>query len=64
MPGGMYMTYPAPLELIDAVLNAEPPATTLRKLPNSRKLCIDADTFKAQMVQNILSELDSAAAKS
>ena len=64
VPGGMYMTYPEPLELIHAVLNAGPPATTLRKLPNSRKLCIDADTFKALMVQNILSELDSAATKS
>lgn len=64
VPGGMYMTYPVPLELIHAVLNAEPPATTLRKLPNSRKLCIDADAFKTQMVQNILLELDSNAKKS
>lgn len=53
-PGGMYIDYPAPMEIITTILNAEPPATTLRELPNSRKLCIDADAFKERMVQNIL----------
>ena len=54
IPGGMYIVYPAPMELVNVVLNAEPPATTLRALSNSRKLCIDADSFKERMVQNVL----------
>ena len=53
-PGGMYIDYPAPMEIVTTILNAKPPATTFRELPNSRKLCIDADAFTERMVQNIL----------